>query len=69
MLREEKIYIPKDKKLRVKIIQLHHNMLIIGHRERWKMTEPVIRNYWWLAVTGDVKKYVNRCNICQKIKN
>jgi len=45
MLREEKIYIPKDKKLRVKIIQLHYNMLIIGHRERWKMTEPVIRNY------------------------
>ncbi len=43
-------------------------MLIIGHRERWKMTEPVIRNYWWLAVTGDVKKYVNRCNICQKIR-
>ena len=69
MLREGKIYVPKDEKLRVKIIQLHHDVLITEHRGRWKITELVMRNYWWLAVTGDVEKYVDRCNICQKMKN
>jgi len=26
VLKEEKVYMPKDKKLRVEIIQLHHDM-------------------------------------------
>jgi len=28
MLKEEKVYIPKDKNLRVEIIWLHHNVLV-----------------------------------------
>jgi len=36
---------PKDEKLRVEIIQLHHDVLIVGYRRRYKMTELVIRNY------------------------
>jgi len=32
VLKEGKVYVPKDEKLRVEIIWLHHNMLIAGHR-------------------------------------
>ena len=32
VLKEERVYIPKDKKLRVEIIWLHHDMPIAGHR-------------------------------------
>ena len=32
MLKEEKVYVPKDEKLRVEIIQLHHDILVVGHR-------------------------------------
>ena len=32
VLKEGKVYIPKDKKLRVEIIQLYHNTPIAGHR-------------------------------------
>jgi len=39
------VYIPKDKKLRVEIIQLYHNILVAGYRGRWKMIELVMRNY------------------------
>ena len=39
------MYIPKDKKLRVEIIQLHHDIPIAEYKEKWKMTELVIRNY------------------------
>ena len=45
MLKEEKVYILKNKKLRVEIIQLHHDILVLRHRGRWKMTELVTRNY------------------------
>jgi len=31
MYKEGKVYMPKDKKLRVEIIRLHHDMLIEGY--------------------------------------
>jgi len=31
MLKEGRVYVPKDKALRVKIIRLHHNMPMGGH--------------------------------------
>jgi len=31
VLKEGKIYVPKDKELRVEIIQLHHDVLTAGH--------------------------------------
>jgi len=33
------------------------------------MMELVTRNYWWPEITKDVRKYVNKCNICHRIKN
>jgi len=31
--------------------------------------ELVTRNYWWPGVTRDVERYVERCNMCQWMKN
>ena len=31
VLKEEKIYVPRDEKLRLEIIWLHHNIPIAGH--------------------------------------
>jgi len=45
VLKEEKVYVLKNKELRVEIIQLHHDILVLGHGGRWKMTELVTRNY------------------------
>jgi len=46
VLKEGKIYIPKDEELRVEIIWLHHDVLAAEHGGRWKMMELVTRNYW-----------------------
>jgi len=27
-----------------------------------------MRNYWWPEVTKDVRKYMERCDRCQRIK-
>ena len=67
MLRDGKVYIPKDKKLRAEVIQLHHDMPIGGHGEQWKATELITRNFWWLGVTKEVKKYIEGCNAKQKL--
>ena len=45
VLKEGKIYVPKDEILRVEIIQLYHDMLVAGHKGKWKTTELVTRNY------------------------
>ena len=69
VIKEGKIYVPKDMELRAEIIQLHHDVPVAGHGRRWKTVELVMRNYWWLGVTRDVGRYVEGCNLCQRMKN
>ena len=69
VLKEGKIYVPKDEELRVEIIRLHHDVPAAGHGGRWKTVELVTRNYWWLGVMRDVGKYVKGCDLCQRMKN
>ena len=69
VLKEGKVYVPKDEKLRVEIIWLHHDMLIAEYERQWKTVELVTRNYWWSRITKEVKQYVERCDQCQKMKN
>jgi len=63
MLRDGKVYVPRDEKLRAEVIQLHHDTLVGEHREQWKITELVTRNFWWPEVTKKVKKYIEGCNV------
>ena len=65
VLKKEKVYMLKDKELRVKIIQLYYNVLVAEYRGKWKTMKLVIRNYWWPEVTKDVEE----CNIYQRMKN
>jgi len=53
MLKERKV--PKDEKLKAEVIRLHHNTPVGEHREQWKTTELVTRNFWWPGVTREVK--------------
>ena len=69
MLKKEKMYMSKDEVLRMAIIQLYHDILVAGYRERWKMMELVTRNYYWPEVTRDIRRYVEGYNMCQRMKN
>jgi len=46
MYKEEKVYMPKDDKLRAEIIRLHYDILVGEHGEQWKMVELVTQNFW-----------------------
>jgi len=69
VLKEGKVYVPKDEELRAEVIQLHHDIPAAGHGGRWKTVELVTRNYWWPGVTRDVGKCVEECDLCQRMKN
>jgi len=69
VLKKGKVYVLKDEELRVEVIQLYHDVLAAGHEGRWKTVELVTRNYWWPGVTRDVEKYVEGCDLCQRMKN
>ena len=69
ILKEGKMYISKNEELRVGMIWLYYDILVAEHKERWKTTELVTRNYQWPGITKDIGKYVDKCNMCQKIKN
>jgi len=69
MLRDGKVYVPRDKKMRAEVIWLYHDTLVGGHRGQWKATELVTRNFWWSGVTKECKKYIEGCDMCQQNKN
>ena len=69
VLKEEKVYMSKDEELRVKIIQLHHDIPVARHKDKQKTIELIIRNYWQPAVTKEVGKYVEEYNMYQQMKN
>jgi len=69
MLKEGKVYIPRDEKLRAEVIRLHHDMPVGGHGGQWKMAELVTRNFWWPEVTREVKRYIEKCDTYQRNKN
>ena len=69
VLKERKVYVPKNEELRMEVIWLHHDVPAAGHGGRWKTVELVTRNYWWPGVTRDVGRYVEGYNLCQRMKN
>jgi len=46
MYKEEKVYMPKNNKLRAEIIRLYHDMPVGEHGGQWKIVELVTQNFW-----------------------
>jgi len=55
MYKERKVYVLKNKKLRVEIIWLYYDIPVEGYGGQRKMIELVTRNFWWPGVTKEVK--------------
>jgi hypothetical protein len=66
---KDRIYIPKDKKLREDIITWNHDAITAGHPGRFKTQELITRDYWWPLIQSDIKRYIEGCEICQRTKS
>ena len=63
-----KIYVPNNQKIKKRILQENHKPADIGHLGQQWMMELIKRNYWWLEIKNDVKKYIQKCFKCQQNK-
>ena len=63
-----KIYVPKDKDLRRRIIEQHHDSRVAGHPGWFKTLELVSQSYWWPGLSREVGLYMKTCDLCSRTK-
>jgi hypothetical protein len=63
-----KLYIPNNKELCAKIINICHDTPTIGHPSKHGTFELVSHHYWWPKIGASVEQYVFGCDKCQCYK-
>ena len=66
LLFENLIYVPN--KIRIRVLELHHDSISAGHFGINKTIELISRNFWWPKLQKDVKMFIKSCEICSKSK-
>ena len=56
-----KIYVSNNKRIQEQILQENHDQVDIGYSGQQRMLELLKRNYWWLGIKNNIKKYVQEC--------
>jgi len=63
---KNRIYVPEG--LRQRIIQSEHHSNVAGHFGRERTLELLSRNFYWVNMERDIRKYCSECDICQRTK-
>jgi hypothetical protein len=63
-----KIYVPKDRDLRCRIVEQHDHTHITGHAGHFKTLELIACNYWWPQMSRYIGIYVKHCDLCNRTK-
>ena len=66
--REDRKLVLDDDELRLRLIKLAHDTSLAGHSGAAKCYEILARNYFWIGMPQDVRRYVRNCYVCMKIK-
>jgi hypothetical protein len=62
------VYVPNNKKIRRKILELFHDSPAAGYPGRAKTLELVSRNYWWPQISKYVNDFIDGCDRCKSSK-
>ncbi|GMF44420.1 unnamed protein product [Phytophthora fragariaefolia] len=65
---EPRIVVPNDENLRHRVLYEAHDTPLSGHLGREKTYTSVARNFWWPHMYKWVRKYVQSCETCQRVK-
>ncbi|KAE9291233.1 hypothetical protein PF008_g25382 [Phytophthora fragariae] len=65
---EPRIVVPNDEDLRHCVLYEAHDTPLSGHLGREKTFTSVARNFWWPHMYKWVRKYVQTCETCQRVK-
>ena len=63
-----KMYVPNEEKLRLFLLQQHHNPAIQGHLGHKAMLRKLLENWYWLGMPQDCKRYAINCSTCKRTK-
>jgi hypothetical protein len=63
-----KIYVPKDRDLRCRIVEQHHDTRIARHAGCFKTLKLIAHNYWWPQMSRYIGIYMKYCNLCNRTK-
>jgi hypothetical protein len=45
-----------------------HGDMLYGHEGQIKTKERILQSYWWKGMDGDIIKFLEKCDKCQKTK-
>lgn len=62
------VYIPDNEEVKRLILQLYHDSILAGYPGRANTLALVAQNYYWPRMSEFVRRYVDGCNMCQRIK-
>ncbi|KEP45877.1 putative Transposon Tf2-1 polyprotein [Rhizoctonia solani 123E] len=63
---QNKIVVPNDEDIKLRLLYLHHNNPIAGHPGRQRTLELVTQHYWWPGMRSYVYNHVDSCEECQR---
>ena len=55
--------------LKSQVLQLVHNCPVAGHLGFLKCFQRAKREFYWHGMKADLKKFIKKCNVCQRIKS
>jgi hypothetical protein len=64
----DRLYIPADGPLRMRLLQECHDVPTAGHLGKDKTLEQVKRRFYWPRMDAEVLQYVRTCDACQRNK-
>lgn len=68
LLFDERLYVPNNDTLKLKIIRSRHDHPTAGHPGRTKTLQLIRRDYYWPRITDFVDRYVASCFTCRRTK-
>ncbi|XP_041452935.1 uncharacterized protein LOC121406002 isoform X3 [Lytechinus variegatus] len=52
--------------LRQQVMKIAHESLLGGHQGIKKTSDRILRNFYWPGIIGDISRFVQSCDICQR---
>ncbi len=64
----ESLYVSEDFSIKEELLKCYNNNFLAKHFDANKINELLNCKYYWKSIIKNVKKYINTCNIYQKVK-
>lgn len=66
---QKRLMVPDDERVRLRIVEAHHDAPPAGHNGRTKTLELIRRSYFWPQMRTFIGRYVRNCHVCAKSKS